>query len=136
MAGKKIDKVTGLTQQQKLFYEQYIIDMNITKAAIRAGYSEDTACAQGSRLLKHVKGKEYLDKLLEDKSEQLGISSVEVIEGIKSIAFAPDTSAGIRLQAFKVLGEYLQMFNQNQKVDLNLTGGLVIVDDIGSDKDE
>lgn len=44
----------GLTPKQKRFVEEYLIDLNATQAAIRAGYSAKTAEAAGSRLLRNV----------------------------------------------------------------------------------
>ena len=44
-----------LTPKQEAFVQEYLIDLNATQAAIRAGYSEKTANEQGSRLLANVK---------------------------------------------------------------------------------
>ena len=44
-----------LTEKQKRFVQEYLIDLNATAAARRAGSSEKTACEQGSRLLANVK---------------------------------------------------------------------------------
>ena len=43
-----------LTQRQQLFTEEYLVDLNATQAAVRAGYSPKTAQEQGSRLLCNV----------------------------------------------------------------------------------
>ena len=43
-----------LTNKQKAFIAEYLIDFNATQAAIRAGYSEKTARSQGQRLLTNV----------------------------------------------------------------------------------
>jgi len=47
--------VHPLTAQQELFVVEYLVDLNATQAAIRAGYSAKTAAQQGSRLLSNVK---------------------------------------------------------------------------------
>jgi len=127
---------TGINDQQKRFCEEYLIDLNGKQAALRAGYSETSAKEIGSILLSKEPVKQYIDQLLEEHKAQLGITTAEVIDGIKSIAFSPDAPTGVKLQALKTLGEYLQLFNQNTKVDMNLTGGLVIVDDIGVGKND
>ncbi len=44
-----------LTEKQKQFVREYLIDLNATQAAIRAGYSAKTADQQGSRMLANVK---------------------------------------------------------------------------------
>jgi phage terminase small subunit len=44
----------ALTPRQQRFVDEYLIDLNATQAAIRAGYSAKTAHSQGERLLRHV----------------------------------------------------------------------------------
>ena len=46
-----------ISAKQELFVDEYLIDLNATQAAIRAGYSPKTAEQQGSRLLSNVKVK-------------------------------------------------------------------------------
>ncbi|BDQ35920.1 hypothetical protein SYK_02800 [Pseudodesulfovibrio nedwellii] len=47
-------KATKLSEKQKKFVREYLVDLNATQAAVRAGYSEKTARKQGSRLLTNV----------------------------------------------------------------------------------
>ncbi len=47
-------KSVSLTDRQERFCEEYLVDLNATQAAIRAGYSRKTANQQGSRLLVNV----------------------------------------------------------------------------------
>ena len=44
-------KIVSLTDRQERFCEEYLLDLNATQAAIRAGYSRKTANQQGPRLL-------------------------------------------------------------------------------------
>lgn len=44
----------ALTPKQQRFAEEYLVDLNATQAAIRAGYSKKTAASQGERLLRKV----------------------------------------------------------------------------------
>lgn len=59
-----------MTPRQEKFCIEYLIDLNATQAAIRAGYSEKTAYSMGQRLLKNVeiksRIKELQDKVFED----------------------------------------------------------------------
>lgn len=59
-----------MTPKQKKFCVEYLINLNATQAAIRAGYSEKTAYSMGQRLLKNVeiksRIKELQDKVFED----------------------------------------------------------------------
>ena len=44
-----------LTEKQQRFVEEYLVDLNATQAAIRAGYAVKTADVQGTRMLRNVK---------------------------------------------------------------------------------
>lgn len=50
-ANKKANKSQSLTPKQSLFIQEYLIDLNATKAAIRAGYSKKTAAQMGAENL-------------------------------------------------------------------------------------
>lgn len=76
-----------LTEKQKRFAEEYLVDLNATQAAIRAGYSPDTANEQGSRLLANVNVKSTVDKMIAERSRRTGINADRVIREIAKIAF-------------------------------------------------
>lgn len=56
-------KTAKLTEKQQRFVEEYLIDLNATQAAIRAGYSAKTADQQGSRMLANVKVQQAISVL-------------------------------------------------------------------------
>lgn len=76
-----------LTPRQERFIEQYLIDLNATQAAIRAGYSEKTANQQGPRLLEMPEIREAIDAAKSHRSEVTQITSQRVLEEIASVAF-------------------------------------------------
>ena len=80
-----------LTDKQKRFCEEYLIDLNATKAAIRAGYKEKTAYAQGQRLLKKVEAQEYLQELMDERSKRTEITADRVLQELAAIAFSDRT---------------------------------------------
>ena len=75
-----------LTNKQKAFIGEYIVDKNCTQAAIRAGYSERTAYSQGQRLLKNVELKALIDIKLAKLEEKAGLTAEKAMEEIKAIA--------------------------------------------------
>ena len=77
-----------LNEKQRLFCEEYVVDRNATKAAIRAGYSEKTAYSQGQRLLKHVEVKSLLTKAIEERSERTKIDADWVLTRLANEADA------------------------------------------------
>lgn len=74
-----------LTDQKALFCKEYIIDLNATQAAIRAGYSENTAYSQGQRLLKTVEVQEELQRLMKKRSEKVELTANDVLQEIKDL---------------------------------------------------
>lgn len=76
-----------MTKKQKRFVEEYLIDLNATQAAIRAGYSPDTAGQIGEQNLKKLEIKSAVEKAMADRSRRTGISQDRVIQELAKIAF-------------------------------------------------
>lgn len=64
----------AITDKQKRFVREWLVDMNGTRAAIRAGYSEKSAAQTASRLMKDPAVREYRDALLKEEFDSLGIT--------------------------------------------------------------
>lgn len=77
-----------LTAKQQRFVEEYLIDLNATQAAIRAGYSEATAAEQGSRLLTNVKVSKAIAEDRKRLSERTEITQDRVLAELAKIGFA------------------------------------------------
>lgn len=76
----------SLNGKQERFCEEYLIDLNATKAAIRAGYSAKTAQEQSSRLLSNVIIASRIRELKEKRSERTDITADFVLNGLKEVA--------------------------------------------------
>jgi len=63
-----------LSDKQKRFCEEYCLDWNGSKAAIRAGYSEESAKEQASRLLTNDNIQAYIQLIKNDLEYLCGIS--------------------------------------------------------------
>ena len=74
-----------LNDKQKRFCDEYLIDMNATQAAIRAGYSEKTAGAQAARLLKNVNAQKYMEERMKEKEKDLIASQDEVLQTLTRV---------------------------------------------------
>lgn len=77
----------GLTYKQELFCQEYIIDSNATQAAIRAGYSQDTAGAIGHENLKKPDIEARINELQEDRAKRTRITQDRVVLELAKIAF-------------------------------------------------
>lgn len=76
-----------MTKKQKRFIEEYLIDLNATQAAIRAGYSPDTAYSIGNENLKKPEIKAYIDKAMAERSKRTGVNADRVVMELAKIAF-------------------------------------------------
>lgn len=75
----------SLNEKQKQFCEEFIIDFNGTQAAVRAGYSPNTANEQAARLLANVNIQEYIKQLIEKRNERTKITQDEVVANIVEV---------------------------------------------------
>ncbi len=71
-----------MNDRQKQFCKEYIIDLNSSAAAVRAGYSEKTARQMGSKLLTKANIQEYMQKLMDRRAKKVQISAENVLEDI------------------------------------------------------
>lgn len=77
-----------MTEKQQRFCEEYLIDLNATQAAIRAGYSPRTANEQGARLLANVSISKAIAQAMAERSRRTGVSADRVVRELARIAFA------------------------------------------------
>ena len=140
--------VAKLTAKQQRFCDEYLIDLNATQAAIRAGYSKKTARVIGQQNLSKLAVKNYIDERMKEKEAELIADSDEVMRYLTSvlrgqsqsevvvvenigdymsearlIQKAPDEKE--RLKAAELLGKAHQIFvdkvEQTVDMDLNIT---------------
>ena len=76
-----------LAPRQAQFVAQYLIDLNATRAAQRAGYSLKTAYSQGQRLLKNVEVQSAIQAAMDKRAEKLEITADRVLDEIAKLAF-------------------------------------------------
>ncbi len=101
--------MSKLTAKQKAFVNEYLIDLNATQAAIRAGYSVKTANEQGARLLANVSISEFISKAMEERSKRTGITADQVLNELAMIAFANGTDfAQVVEEPIIVNGRYVK----------------------------
>lgn len=74
-----------LTDKQKIFCDEYIISLNATQAAIKAGYAEKTAYAIGAENLKKPKIQSYISERMEQKESSLIATQDEVLKYLTSV---------------------------------------------------
>lgn len=137
-----------MTAKQQRFCDEYLIDMNITQAAIRAGYSRKTAYVIGNENLKKPMLKEYIEKRMAEKEAALVADQAEVLKYLTSVLRGKSQSEVVvvegtgdgcseartmqkapdekeRLKAAELLGKAHMLFTdkvqQEVDMDLNIT---------------
>lgn len=80
-----------MTLKQQRFVEEYLIDLNATQAAIRAGYSPKSANEQGARLLANVSISTAVAIALAERSKRTGINADRIIQELAKLAFVNPT---------------------------------------------
>lgn len=76
----------SLNEKQEIFVREYLVDLNATQAAMRAGYSERTAHSQGQRLLKHVEVAAAIAAAQDKRAERVAFDADRVLLEIGRIA--------------------------------------------------
>ncbi len=77
-----------MNEKRKKFCDEYLIDLNATQAAIRAGYSERTANRIASQLLSKLDIQNYISEAQQKLQEKTGITQERVLSEFEKIAFA------------------------------------------------
>lgn len=134
----------AMTLKQQRFCDEYLIDLNATQAAIRAGYSPKRASEQAYQLLHKTTVKEYIEQRMAEKEKELIADQDEVLKYLtkvlrgtsyaavlardevgadRVIQKAPDEKE--RLKAAELLGRryglYTDRVEQEIDMDLNIT---------------
>lgn len=134
-----------LTAKQQRFCDEYLIDLNATQAAIRAGYSKKTAAQTAARLLTNVKIQEYIENRMAEKEKELIADQDEVLKYLTSVLRGQSVSTEIviegtgdgcseartiekepsekdRLKAAELLGKRYGLYTEKveEKVDMEL----------------
>lgn len=90
IAKRKTNKphVQKLTAKQQKFIVEYLIDLNATQAAIRAGYSAKTAFAIGAENLTKPLIKQALKKAMDERGERTQVTADRVLEELALMGFS------------------------------------------------
>lgn len=76
-----------LTEKQQRFIDEYLIDLNATQAAIRAGYSVKTAREQASQNLTKLNIQQAISEKMAERSKRTGVNQDRIVLELAKIAF-------------------------------------------------
>lgn len=109
-----------MTEKQKRFCDEYLIDWNATQAAIRAGYSEKTAYSIGDENLKKPELKAYIDERFKQIQDERIATAQEVMEYLTDTMRYKSAASAIRMKAAELLGKRYGMFTDKVSVEGNI----------------
>jgi phage terminase small subunit len=106
-----------MTPKQRRFVDEYLLDLNAARAAIRAGYSAHTAEQQGPRLLGNVEVAEAIQAAQQVRSERLQITQDDVLKGLhrEATLTGDGASHAARVSAWTQIGKHLGMFVERRQ---------------------
>jgi phage terminase small subunit len=111
-----------LTPKQDMFVKEYLIDLNATQAAIRAGYSEKTAHVIANQLLNKTLVSDAIKKARQEQSKRTLITADDVIQSIidiRQMAINSDKLSDA-LKANELLGKHLVLFTDKLQSEVQV----------------
>lgn len=114
-----------LKPKQARFVAEYLKDSNATQAAIRAGYSSNTAGSQAHDLLKKPEIRGAVEKAQADIAHKCGITLEWVLTGVKFLAENAEEES-VRLKAFELGGKHLKAWTDKVEATGENGGPLVV----------
>ena len=117
-----------LTIKQELFVKEYLVDFNATQAAIRAGYSEDSARQIGADNMSKAYIKEAIQKEVDSIKSGADKDIIENIRFWRRLREDSEASNSDKIRASEMLGKYRAMFTDRIEHSGNV--GVTIIDDI------
>lgn len=128
-----------MTAKQQRFCDEYLIDLNATQAAIRAGYSKKTAAVIAVENLKKPNISEYIKERMEKKEKELIADQDEVLQYLTSVLRGKSTASVLarddvgadqviekppdekeRLKAAELLGKRYALFTEKVEQELDM----------------
>ena len=80
--------MADLTNKQRMFCNEYLVDLNASRARIRAGYSPINAHSNAAKLMKRPQIKAEIERLMDERKKNIGIAADEILTELITIARA------------------------------------------------
>ena len=121
-----------LTDKQAAFVREYLVDLNATQAAIRAGYSERTAYSVGQRLLKNVEIQRAVAAAQAKRARRVEIKAEDVLRGVIEVTTQARDSGDLKtaLKGYELQGKHLGMWTEKVKQEVSGPDGGPVASEI------
>jgi phage terminase small subunit len=119
-------ETVSLPLKQQMFCREYIVDLNGSRAAIRAGYAERSARITASKLLTNNNIQEFIQSLIQERIIGLSMNADAVLLGLADLARNATTDSA-KIRALELLGKYFNLWSDSFKAPIeNKAGGRVV----------
>ena len=110
-----------LTDKQTAFVREYLVDLNATQAAIRAGYSERTASRIGPQLLGKTCVREAIENAQAKRARRVEIKAEDVLRGVIEVTTQARDSGDLKtaLKGYELQGKHLGMWTEKVKQEVS-----------------
>jgi phage terminase small subunit len=121
-----------LTDKQAAFVREYLVDLNATQAAIRAGYSERTAYSVGQRLLKNVEIQRAVAAAQAKRARRVEIKAEDVLRGVIEVTTQARDFGDLKtaLKGYELQGKHLGMWTEKVKQEVSGPDGGPVASEI------
>jgi len=128
----------SLNRKQQRFVDEYLIDLNATQAAIRAGYSEDTARAIGAENLTKPAISAALAEAMDQRASELAIDArwvlAEAVSVYQEARMEEDRSAA--LKSLDLIGKHVDVGAYRERIEhTGKNGGPIEIEQVTADAD-
>ena len=121
----------AISEKQRRFCREYLVDLNATKAAIRAGYAENSAAAQGSRMLRNANIRAHIAQLAAEIDSRKVADAVEVMEYLTKVLRGEVTACRGQVRAAELLAKRYGLLAGAANATEHKVAMVRIIDDIG-----
>lgn len=114
---------TKLTAKQNSFVQEYLVDLNGAQAAIRAGYSVNSAKQIATENLSKLYLQDAIQQAMEERQKRTQITQDWVLNGIKDLTdeLVKSESPAAAYKGFELAGKHLKLFTDKLEQDTTLT---------------
>lgn len=116
-----------MNRKQEVFLQEYLVDMNGSAAARRAGYSHKHARATASKILAKPEAQRFVQEALDKRRQDNELSGERVRSALAGIAFAQaeGSAVGHKVRCLELLAKMLGLFDSTPQVE-----AVTVVEDI------
>lgn len=114
-----------LSAKQEQFCREYLVDLNATQAAIRAGYSAKTAAVIGNENLIKPYIAERIAALKQERADKVSVTAADVLKGVIEVTLLAREEGDLKtaLKGYELQGKHIGMWTEKVQQEVSGPGG-------------